>query len=338
MKKFSENGVYIIAEVSQTHDGSLGQAHAFIDAVSKTGANAVKFQTHFADEESTPQEPFRIKFSYEDNSRFEYWKRMEFSEKEWKGLYDHANEVGLDFLSSPFSIKAMNLLEKIGIKYWKIGSGEAFNNILLSEISKTKKPVLLSTGMSTYSDIKKQLEILKDSEEVVLLQCTTEYPVKPKNILLNEIKKLGKKFNVKTGFSDHSGSIVPSLSAATLGASVIEVHVTFSKHMFGPDVSSSITIEELSTLVKGIRMIEEMKKGENSKDNLDINREKLKKIFTKSFYAKRLIKKGEIIKIEDLFIKKPLDGISVHNSHEVIGKRAKKNIEFDKPIRYGDVE
>ena len=139
--------VYIVAEVSQNHDGSLGMAHAFIDAIAKTGADAVKFQTHIASEESTVHEPFRVKFSYCDDTRYDYWKRMEFTKEQWKGLYDHASALGLDFLSSPFSVKALRMLEDIGISAWKFGSGEVFNTVLLHEAIKTGKPILLSTGL-----------------------------------------------------------------------------------------------------------------------------------------------------------------------------------------------
>ena len=132
-KIWKGNEPYIIAEVSQNHDGSLGQAHAFIDAVAITGADAIKFQTHIAEAESTIYEPFRVKFSYEDDTRYDYWKRMEFTESQWKELYEHARNKGLDFLSSPFSVEALEMLDRIGVEAWKFGAGEVFNNILFNK-------------------------------------------------------------------------------------------------------------------------------------------------------------------------------------------------------------
>src|SRR5690606_972654 len=132
----------------QAHDGSLGLAHAFIDAIAKTGADAVKFQTHIAHAESSPEEPWRVKFSRQDNSRYDYWKRMECSEEQWAGLKSHAEELGLVFLSSPFSLEAVDLLERLQIQAWKIASGEVSNVLLLDRILRTHKPVLLSSGMS----------------------------------------------------------------------------------------------------------------------------------------------------------------------------------------------
>ena len=139
----------VIGEVSQSHDGSLGMAHAFIDAIAKAGADAVKFQTHIAAAESTPQEPWRVKFSKQDASRYDYWKRMEFTSEQWQGLADHAQEKGLIFLSSPFSVEAVGLLERIGMPAWKVASGEVNNKVLLDAMLKTRKPILLSSGMST---------------------------------------------------------------------------------------------------------------------------------------------------------------------------------------------
>src|SRR5436190_8788137 len=142
--------VLVIAEVGQTHDGSLGLAHAFVDAVADAGADAVKFQTHIAAAESSPGEPWRVRFSYEDDSRYAYWQRMEFDEDGWRGLRAHAHDRGIAFLSSPFSLEAVELLERVGVPGWKIGSGEVSNAPLLDRVAAGGLPVLLSTGMSPW--------------------------------------------------------------------------------------------------------------------------------------------------------------------------------------------
>ena len=139
----------IVAEVAQAHDGSLGSAHAFIDAIANAGADAVKFQTHIAAAESTPAEPWRVKFSYQDATRYDYWKRMEFTEAQWLGLKNHAEERKLLFLSSPFSMEAVELLQRIGIRAWKIASGELTNVPMLGRIVESGLPIILSSGMSS---------------------------------------------------------------------------------------------------------------------------------------------------------------------------------------------
>src|SRR5437763_1720168 len=150
---FDTRRCLIIGEVGQAHNGSLGMAHAFIDAIANAGADAVKFQTHIASAESTAAEPWRIRFSPQDSTRYEYWKRMEFSEEQWLGLKKHADERGLLFLSSPFSVEAVQLLQRVGVPAWKVASGEISNVPLFEALARTELPVLMSTGMSDLSEI-----------------------------------------------------------------------------------------------------------------------------------------------------------------------------------------
>ena len=148
-----DNPCLVIGEIAQTHDGSLGTAHAYIDAIANAGADAVKFQTHIAAAESTPGEPWRVKFSRQDATRFDYWKRMEFTEAQWHGLAEHAAERGLIFLSSAFSFEAVDLLERVGVPAWKVGAGETSNLPLLEKMARTGKPVILSSGMSDWAEL-----------------------------------------------------------------------------------------------------------------------------------------------------------------------------------------
>lgn len=250
----------LIAEIAQAHDGSLGTAHAYIDAVARTGADAIKFQTHIAAAESSPLEPWRVQFSYEDASRYDYWKRMEFTAEQWAGLKRHAEDRGLVFLSSPFSIEAVDLLERLGVSMWKIASGEVNNPTLMDAVLATGKPLLLSTGMSSWIEIDEAMErIERGRVRYTLLQCTSKYPVGPDEVGLNMLEVYRKRYACPVGLSDHSGTIWPSLAAVTLGASVIEVHVVFSRECFGPDVAASVTTAELSQLADGIRFIRGMR-------------------------------------------------------------------------------
>ncbi|MBI4236519.1 MAG: N-acetylneuraminate synthase family protein, partial [Chloroflexi bacterium] len=163
----------VIGEVAQTHDGSLGLAHAFIDAIASAGADAVKFQTHIAAAESTPSEPWRVKFSPQDETRYAYWRRMEFTEEQWRGLKRHAEERGLLFLSTPFSLEAVELLERVGVAAWKVGSGETGNIPMLQRMLRSGTPVLLSTGMSPLAEVDAAVEQVKARDvPLAVLQCT----------------------------------------------------------------------------------------------------------------------------------------------------------------------
>jgi N,N'-diacetyllegionaminate synthase len=178
----------IVAEVAQGHDGSLGLAHSFIDAVANAGADAVKFQTHLAAAESTPGEPWRVKFSPQDASRYDYWKRMEFTEEGWNGIKKHADEHGLKFLSSPFSVEAVELLGRVGVAAWQVASGEVSNIPMLERMAATGLSIILSSGMSPISEIDAAVELVKArGSPLVVLQCTSAYPFPPEKIGLNLI-------------------------------------------------------------------------------------------------------------------------------------------------------
>lgn len=330
---------YIIGEVSQNHDGSLGQAHAFIDMIADAGADAIKFQTHIAAEESTLLEPFRVAFSYEDKSRFDYWKRMEFTESQWKELYDHAQERNIDFLSSPFSMKAFEILEKIGIKAWKFGSGEVFNNKLLKAAIDTGKPLLLSTGLSTWDDIDRQMEKVKENgNDILLFQCVTAYPSEAKMINLNLIDEMSQRYNCPIGISDHSATVFPALAAIARGAKAVEVHVTMSKYMFGPDVKASVDYNGLSEIVLGTQFISKMLFSKEDLKERDNNRENLRKLFSKSLYYRKELKNGHKIQENDLVAKKPNMGIDESQMDLFIGKQLFHDVKVDDMVRMEDFE
>ena len=333
------NPCFIIGEIAQAHDGSLGMAHAFIDAVANAGADAIKFQTHIAHAESTPQEPFRVKFSKQDSTRYDYWKRMEFTEEQWTGLAQHAKDRGLIFLSSPFSEDAVSLLEKINIPAWKIASGEVNNPLIKKAIYATKKPILLSSGMSSFEEIDKIVDEIKEKElPLAIFQCTSKYPTKPEELGLNIINEYRNRYQVPVGLSDHSGKIYAGLAAASLGANLLEVHVTLSREMFGPDVPSSLTTEELKKLIEGVRFIEVAINNPVNKDSLSTEMEDMKKMFGKGLVVKKNIIKGETITLDSLSAKKPAIGILAEDIHVVIGKRSKRNISAGEFLHSDDLE
>ena len=329
----------IVAEIGQAHDGSLGLAHAYIDAVAKVGVDVVKFQTHIASEESTLNEPFRIKFSKQDNNRFDYWKRMEFTEEQWKGLAEHAKEKNIIFLSSAFSSKAIEILKKIDIPAWKIGSGEFWSNQLFDLMIETGKPLWISTGMSSWKEIDDVVaKMQKLKYPFSLLQCTSRYPTDLSEVGINVISEMKKKYGCTVGLSDHSGSIFPSLQAMACGAKLLEVHVTFNKGMFGPDTSSSLTIEDLSLLVKARDAFFQMNKNPVDKDVLSKELSSTRALFSKSIALKKDLSSGSILREEDLITKKPGTGISIKMKEKVIGKKLKKDVNSNCLLSWKDFE
>ena len=329
----------VIGEVAQTHDGSLGLAHAFIDAIAETGADAVKFQTHIAAAESTPGEPWRVKFSKQDASRYDYWKRMEFTEEQWAGLSQHANQRGLLFLSSPFSLEAVELLGRVGVAGWKVASGELTNSVMLDRMLQTQLPVILSTGMSSMSEIDLAAERIQTAgSPLALLQCTTAYPSRPEQIGLNMLSVFRERYGCAVGLSDHSGKIFPALAAATLGANIIEVHVTLTREMFGPDVPASVTTSELRQLVEGVRFIEKMMESPIDKDSASAELSTVRNLFTKSVVARIPITAGTVLGEEHLTAKKPGTGIPAARLSGLIGARALRFIQKDELLKDTDIQ
>lgn len=316
--------MFSIAEIGQAHDGSLGMLHSYIDAVATTGVDAIKFQTHIAEAESSIYEPFRVNFSLQDKTRYDYWKRMEFSLEEWKEIKEHCDAVGLEFMSSPFSNAAVDLLEEVGVKRYKVGSGEVSNFLLLEKIAKTGKSVIISSGMSSYNELDATVEFLKKRHvDYSILQCTTSYPTKPKQFGLNVIKELRKRYNVSIGFSDHSSTIETCIAATALGAEILEFHVVFDKEMFGPDSKSSLTIEEVKQLMSAVNNISlGLENPINKNDNSEFR--ELKSIFEKSLAINKDLPEGHILTFDDLEAKKPKGyGILASEYEKVIGKRLK---------------
>ena len=328
----SKPGCLVIGEVAQAHDGSLGTAHAFIDAIAAAGADAVKFQTHIAAAESTPAEPWRVRFSLQDERRYDYWKRMEFTEEQWAGLKAHAEERGLLFLSSPFSVEAAEMLERLGMKAWKVASGEVSNPVLLDYLIGTGKPILLSTGMSPLEEIDAAVRRIKDP---VVMQCTNEYPCPPEKVGLNLIPLFRERYGCAVGLSDHSGTIYPGLAAVTLGAEVLEVHVTLSREAFGPDVPASLTTAELRQLVEGVRFLERALPVD--KDAMAVEIEPLRRVFTKSVVARFDLPEGTVLAPEHLAVKKPGGGIPAARMSELIGGRLRRAVKADEPLRFEDL-
>lgn len=330
---------YLIAEVAQAHDGSLGFAHTFIDAAAEAGADAVKFQTHFADDESTQDEPFRVKFSKQDSSRYNYWKRLEFTDEEWAGLVEHAKEKKLTFLSSAFSPKAMDLLERLGMPAWKIASGEVLSPGFLERMSVSGKPILLSTGMSTYAEVEASVKMLQERKApLAVLQCTSRYPTSYEDIGLNVIAEFRRSFGCPVGLSDHSGRIYTAVIAMARGADLIEAHITLDKRMFGPDTSSSLTVEEFAMLNESRKAQAAIDAHPVNKDVMAAELKEVRSLFQKSAAVVRPLPAGTVLTRDMLTAKKPGTGIPAQEIEKLAGKRLARAVQPDRILTWSDID
>jgi N-acetylneuraminate synthase len=331
-------GCLLVGEVAQAHDGSLGLAHAFVDAVADAGADAVKFQTHIAAAESTPAEPWRVRFSPQDESRYAYWKRMGFTEEQWHGLKRHADERGLLFLSSPFSVEAVELLARVGVAAWKLASGEIANPSVFDRVAGSGLPLLLSTGMSPIAEIDAAVARARArAAPLAVLQCTSAYPCPPERVGLNMIPFFRQRYGCAVGLSDHSGTIFAGLAAATVGIDLLEVHVTLSREMFGPDVAASVTMAELRQLADGLGFIEAMRANPVDKDATATDAAPLRTMFMKSVVARADLPAGTVLRQEHLAAKKPGVGIPAARLAELVGMTLERGVRADQPLVDADV-
>jgi N,N'-diacetyllegionaminate synthase len=329
----------VIAEIAQAHDGSLGTAHAMIDAAAEAGVDAVKFQTHIAEAESSPAEPWRKRFSPQDETRYDYWRRMEFTEPQWAGLKAHAAERGLMFLSSPFSMEAVELLKRVGVAAWKLASGEITNAPMVEAMAATGLPMIVSTGMSDLDEVRAVVGTVKArGVPVAVLQCATSYPTAPEQAGLNMLDEFRRELGVAVGLSDHSATIFPGVVGAWLGAQVIEVHLTLTRRAFGPDVVASLTAEEMAELVRGVRYAEAMRRNPVAKDTVGDGAREMRAIFMKSVVALRDLPAGEVLAAADLGVRKPGTGIPASRLPEVVGRRLKRPVSRLTPLAEADLE
>lgn len=322
------SAVYIIGEIGQAHGGCLGMAHAYIDALASSGINAVKFQMHIAEAESSIYEPFRIPLPHSSETRMEYWKRMEFTPEQWASLKKHCEACHLEFLATPSCVQAVEMLENLAVSKYKVGSGDTYNLLLLERIARTGKEIILSTGMSFLNELDITAQFLNNRNvPYALLQCTSAYPTDASQWGLNQIKELRERYQVPTGFSDHSGDIYACLTAAALGAEILEFHVTFDQRSYGPDATSSLTIDQIKMLVHGIREIEKGMAHPVDKLSMDSCRD-IKAIFEKSLAVNKDLPAGHILTFGDLESKKPQGmGIPVHLFEAILGKKLNRNLE-----------
>ncbi|MBI4710631.1 MAG: N-acetylneuraminate synthase family protein [Nitrospirae bacterium] len=324
--------VLIIAEAGINHDGDIKRAHDLIDVAADAGADVIKFQTHLADKEMLNVSDTAV---YLNESLFNLIKRMELTLDQHFELKEHAVKKGLIFLSTPFSKEAVDLLEKVGVDAYKIGSGELTNMPFLEYAASKKKPMIISTGMSTVNEAETTVNMLKSKGiPLMIMQCTSQYPAEYKNVFLKTISEYKDRFKIPVGFSDHSQGNYMAFAAVTLGACAVEKHFTASRKWPGPDQQSSIEPDELADLVKGIRAIENGLKGSKT---LTEGEKGLQQLFRESVVSLKNIPAETVITKGAVWVKRPGSGIPASELNKVIGKKAKKNISADQTLSWEDV-
>jgi sialic acid synthase SpsE len=330
----SNHSPFVIAEAGINHNGSLLIAKKLVDMAKKAGADCFKIQTHITEDEmiNTKIRPGNIS----NKTLWSIIKNCELTEKEEIKIQEHCKKRKIIFLSTPFSIPAVDRLEKINISAWKIGSGELTNIPFLNHIAKTRKPVILSTGMSNMNEIKKSVKLFQKLKiPIAILQTTSQYPCDYENINLKVIDSYEKLFNIPVGISDHSLGIYAALGAIARGASIVEKHITLDKKMSGPDQKLSLEYSELSELVKGCNAIK-LALG-NSKKILKKELPILN-FARESIVTKEKISKGEKFTEKNLTTKRPNTGeIPAKEFYKIIGKKSKGDIEKNKQLKKRDI-
>ncbi len=319
----------IIAEIGSVHDGSFGNACKLVEAAAAAGADAVKFQTHIAAAETLRNAPMPPYFKGEP--RFEYFTRTAFSVEQHGALSALCQENKVEFISSPFSLEAVDLLETVGVGTYKIPSGEVTNIPLLEYVAATGKPVLLSSGMSDWQELDAAVTVLRKGGPLTILQCTSAYPCPPERVGLNVLAEMRERYGLPVGFSDHTLGPAAAFAAAALGADVIEKHFTFSRLMYGSDAANSMEPAEFKAFCQGLRDIWIMRRSLVDKSDLTAYRD-MKRIFEKSVVTARPIVEGAKIQAADLAYKKPGDGISAAKWRDLIGKTATRDLPADYKI------
>jgi len=332
---------FVIAEAGVNHNGDIELAKKLIDVAKEVGADAVKFQTFKAEDVVTrgaEKAEYQKETTGEKESQFEMIKKLELSERDLGELLFYAKEKEIIFLSSPFDKGSVDLLDELGVPAFKVGSGEITNLPLLRHIARKKKPILLSTGMSTLGEIAEALEVMlqEGAGEILLLHCVSCYPAKIEEMNLRAMETLRQAFKLPVGLSDHTLGISIPVAVVALGVCVIEKHFTLDKNLHGPDHRASLEPEELKQMVKAIRDIERAM-GDVIKRPTK-GEEEIKKVARRSIVAKVDIPEGAIIAEDMLDVKRPGTGIEPRYLERIVGKRAKRCIKGGELINWEILE
>ena len=327
--------VYIIAEAGVNHNGNIELAKKMVDSAKEAGADCIKFQTFISENivsKNAEKANYQKQYADENESQLEMLRKLELSFEDFITLNEYCKKKDIQFLSTAFDFDSIDFLNTLDMNCWKIPSGEITNLPYLIKIANTRKSVIMSTGMSTISEIEAAINVLRNNGigEITLLHCTTEYPAPYEDVNLKAINTLKNTFNVKVGYSDHTKGIEIPIAAVAIGAEVIEKHFTLDRNMEGPDHKASIEPNELLSMVKSIRNVE-LSMGDGEKKPLGSEIKNIS-IARKSIIAKVKIKKDEILTEDNLTVKRPGNGINPMKWNEIIGSKAIKDFEEDELI------
>lgn len=333
--------VWIVAEAGVNHNGDLTLALELVHAAKECGADCVKFQTFRSDRIVTTRSPkaaYQLETTNASESQYDMLKKLELDETAFGRIAEECERAGITFLSTPYSVQDVDLLECIHAPAYKIASALAVEPLLLERVARTAKPVLLSTGMCTIEEVRGAVQTLKSSScgELIIFQCTTDYPSKLEEANLRVIPALRDEFRVPVGYSDHTVGLLATTAAVALGACAIERHFTLDRNMPGPDHLASSDPEEMSLLVESVRSVET---ALGSQMKAPTARETENKVnMRRGIVAARQLRKGSRLVVDDLAFKRPLRSIPPESYDEVVGRRLKRDLEPDQPISWNDLE
>ena len=335
-KMKEENSVYVIAEMSANHNGSLETAKEIVRAIKETGADCVKVQTYTADTITMDcrNEYFTLQGGTWDGQNLYDLYKNAYMPWEWQAeLKKEAEELGLDFFSTPFDPTSVDFLESIDIPFYKIASFEVVDIPLIKKVAATGKPIIMSVGMASLSEIDEAVRIIKESgNELALLKCSSAYPAVPEKMNLKTIQHLQETFKVPVGLSDHSMGSVSAVTAVALGAKIIEKHFCLSRDFGGPDSSFSMEPAEFKQMVMDVNMAAKAvgdvvyRVSEEEKSNYAVR---------KSIFVSKDIKAGEILTPENIRVVRPGYGMSPKFYEEVLGRKALRDLSFGEPLDMG---
>ena len=337
-KNDSDNNTFIIAEIGVNHNGDVELAKKMIKSASKCNVDAVKFQTFNSKDlvsENVKTASYQEKNTNE-RSQLEMLKKLELSFKDFKELQTYALKNNVMFISSPFDLKSVDLLEKLNVPLYKLGSGELTNLELIDYVQKTNKPIIISTGMATLDEIRETYNHIENKDNLIILHCITGYPTSFSEANLNFIKTLQNEFDVPIGFSDHSLGIELPVAAVALGARVIEKHFTLDKNLEGPDHKASLNPEEFKTMVNAIKNVE-VAMGDGIR-RFSENEKEIKKVARKSIILTENISKGTPLEKSMISIKRPGTGIAPKYINEIIGKKVIKDLNSGTILKWNYLE
>ena len=321
---------FIIAEAGVNHNGDINIARKLVDVAVDAGADAVKFQTFKAEKVVSPSAPkaeYQLQATDKTESQYAMLKRLELSAQMHRQLFDYCQDRQILFLSTPFDVESVDLLESLGVSAFKVSSGEITNHPLLFHIAKMNKPIILSTGMSTLLDVAQAVKVINETgnQDIVLLHCVSNYPADPKDVNLRAMETMENAFQLPVGYSDHTPGIEVALAAVALGACVIEKHFTLDRNAPGPDHRASLEPEEIKTMIKGIRIVESaLGDGRKEPAPSEMN---TASVARRSLVALRDLKAGDILTTEDFAIRRPGTGLQPSMAPYVVGLTLREDVK-----------